>query len=63
MYQTNILDYLDATAKRLPEKVAFFDGERAVTFACLQERAKALGSLLCSNGHFRRAVLIFMKKQ
>lgn len=62
MYQTNILDYLDATAKRLPEKVAFFDGEREVTFACLQERAKALGSLLCSNGHFRRAVLIFMKK-
>ncbi len=42
----NILTYLEHTASRVPERTAFFDDHRALTFARLHELARAVGSRL-----------------
>ena len=41
-----ILDYLESTAERFPEKTAFADPETSVSFETLVRRAKAVGSAL-----------------
>ena len=45
--KTLILDYMEATAARLPEKTAFADESSSVTFSALVARAKAVASALC----------------
>ena len=37
--QRSVLEYLEVTAKRLPNKIAFFDAETEITFAKLREKA------------------------
>ena len=36
----NILEYLEKTAKRLPDKIAFSGAEGTITFAELEKAAK-----------------------
>ncbi|MBE6634539.1 MAG: D-alanine--poly(phosphoribitol) ligase, partial [Ruminococcaceae bacterium] len=48
--QTNILEYLEATAPRLPQKLAFSNGTDGVTFSQLHSGAKRLGSALLAMG-------------
>ena len=60
--QTNILEYLEATAPRLPDKIAYSDGTDDLTFRELSECARALGSALCQKGYYRRPVAVLMKK-
>ena len=38
----NILEYLEKTAKRLPDKIAFSGAEGTITFAELEETAKRI---------------------
>ena len=52
--QTNILEYLEATAPRLPDKIAYSDGTDNLTFAELSHHARALGSALAQKGYYRR---------
>lgn len=42
----NILEYLEKTAKRLPDKIAFSGAEGTITFAELEETAKRIGTYL-----------------
>lgn len=44
--KANMLDYLEATVQRVPERVAFYDGQQALTYAGLQEAAQRIGSCL-----------------
>ena len=37
---TNVLDYLDASAARLPDKIAFGGDKSALTFAQLRDMAR-----------------------
>ena len=60
--QTNILEYLEATAPRLPEKIAYSDGTDNLTFFELSHRARALGSALAKKGYYRRPIAVLMKK-
>ena len=60
--QTNILEYLEATAPRLPDKIAYSDGTDDLTFAELSHHAKALGSALAQRGYYRRPLAVLMKK-
>ena len=62
MYRTNILEYLEETALKLPRKMAFSDGVDSLTFGELQNRAKSVGSFLCKKGIYRRAVVVMMNK-
>lgn len=50
MQLTNILEYLEATAARLPGKVAFSDGRDSLTFAELSRSARSIGSALLRRG-------------
>ena len=44
--QKNVLEYLEASARRCPEKTAFTDGARSFTYAQLLSCAKGLGTHL-----------------
>ena len=60
--QTNILEYLEATAPRLPDKIAYSDGTDDLTFSELSHYARALGSALAERGYYRRPIAVLMKK-
>lgn len=62
MNKRNILEYLEVTALRYPDKVAVSDGTRSLSFSELQQRAMATGSGLCAKGFHRQAVVILMDK-
>ena len=58
----NILTYLEETAERLPNKLAFSTGKEGMTFGELQRASASVGSRLLSEGAEGEAVLIFMDK-
>ena len=45
-YICNLLDYLDNTYRRVPDKIAFADSQESVTFAALYRRTYAVASAL-----------------
>ena len=61
--QTNILEYLEATAPRLPEKIAYSDGQSDMTFSALLATSRALGSALLKKGYGQEPIAILMAKQ
>lgn len=60
--QTNILEYLEATAPRLPQKVAYSDGSFDMTFRELLLSAKTVGTGLLRNGYYKEPIAILMEK-
>ena len=62
MYQTNILEYLENTAPRFPDKVAFSDGIENLTFSALQKSAKSIGSFLAAKGYRKAPIIVLMNK-
>ena len=60
--QTNILEYLERTVDRVPEKLAFSDGKDGLSFAELSNSAKSIGSYLLEHGHGRGCVAVLMDK-
>lgn len=59
---TNILQYLENTVSRVPDKIAFSDGESALTFRELYESARRVGTFLLEKGMHREGVAVFMKR-
>ncbi len=62
MYYTNILQYLESTAPKYSEKVAFSDGANEKSFDTLIGESKSVGSFLISKGQTKKPVLILMNK-
>ena len=60
--QTNILEYLEATAPRLPQKIAYSDGTYNMTFSELSASARSIGTALLSDGLRGEAIAILMAK-
>lgn len=60
--QTNILEYLDATARRMPEKLAFSNGPEGLTFREVHTQARAIGSGLLELGATGEPVVVFMER-
>ena len=58
----NILQYLEATAARVPDKLAFSTGKEGMTFSEVFSGARAIGSFLIERGFYREPVVIFMDK-
>lgn len=58
----NILTYLETTAARLPEKLAFSTGKEGMTFSEVQRGAAAVGSFLAGRGFYAEPIVIFMDK-
>jgi len=58
----NILEYLENTAVRLGDKLAFSTGEVGMTFGEVQKGAAAIGSYIAKKGIYREPIVIFMDK-
>lgn len=61
--QRNILEYLEHTVQRVPDKTAFASDTDALTFSQVYDQARAIGSALIRDGHSKQPVVVFMKKQ
>ena len=59
---TNILSYLDTSAARVPDKIAFGGEKSTLTFSELQEITMRAGSFLASRIGGRLPVAVFMEK-
>ena len=57
-----IADYLENTARRLPDKTAFADEQRKVTFGQLRREARGVAQTLIDRGLFQRPVAVYMDK-
>ena len=62
MYYTNILQYLENTALKQPQKIAFSDGIDSKSFDALLAESRSVGSFLLSRGQTKKPVLILMNK-
>jgi acyl-CoA synthetase (AMP-forming)/AMP-acid ligase II len=60
--QTNVLEYLEHSAQRLPDKVAFADPHTQLTFREVYDRARGIGSSLVQRGAAREPVIVYMSK-
>ena len=60
--QRNILEYLEATANRLPDKIAYSDGKDSLSFSALLESSRAIGTALCQKGYRREPIAILMNR-
>ena len=60
--QNNVLDYLDETVKRVPEKIAFSNGSDNMTFSEVDKDSRAIGTWLHQKGIYRKPVVVFMNK-
>ena len=60
--QINVLEYLEKTVLRVPEKTAYADGTESLTFQQVFEYSRAIGTFLKENGYTREPVVVFMKK-
>lgn len=58
----NILQYLDATARRVPDKTAFSDGRVALSFRELDGASRRIGTALCRLGYGREPVAVLMQR-
>ena len=57
-----VADYLDNTALRFPNKVAFDDGLRAVSFLQFQSEAKHIATAIAKEGLFKSSVAVYLDK-
>ena len=59
---TLVTDYLDKTAAKFPEKVAFANEKSSMTFAALRKEARQIAGGLIEKNIFRRPVVIYLEK-
>lgn len=62
MYYTNILQYLEATEKKFPNKTAFSDGNVYKDFKTLLCESKSIGNFLLSNNIKNAPIMVLMNK-
>ena len=62
---TNILDYLEQTVQRLPDKTALADDKLSLTFGQWLQQAESIGTAIAqaTNNTIRRAVLVFVDRR
>ena len=62
---TNILEYLERTAKRLPEKIALADDKLSLIFSQWLQQAESIGTAIAqaTGSTIRRAVLVFVDRR
>ena len=58
----NVLEWLEQAAMRTPQKTAVADGESALTYLKLTEKARALGSVLSARGQRNRPVCVLLPR-
>lgn len=62
MQITNVLEYLENTVERVPDKVAYANENMEMTFKDVFHDSRAIGSYLANNKFYSEPVVVFMKK-
>lgn len=57
-----VTDYLDRTVEKYPDKVAFVDDNRSITFLCLQSEAHHIAAKIIEYGIFKQPILVYLDK-
>ena len=60
--KANVTCWLDQTAERLPDKIAFADENKEISFGMLRAQAMAVATDLCRRKLFKKPVVIYMEK-
>ena len=58
----NILEYLEATVTKVPNKIAFADDSYTATFKEVYNNARIMGTILYNEGYRREPIVVYMKK-
>lgn len=59
---TNVAQYLEKTVERFPNKVAFVDSNRSISFKELKQEADKVASTICKLGYRKEPVIVFLDK-
>lgn len=59
----NVTDYLDRSVEKFPDKLAFVDDRRELTFSVLKAEAYKVASAIIGNNCRKKPIAIFMDKQ
>lgn len=60
---TSVLQYLNNSAAKYPEKIALVDGEKEISYTTLRTTARKIGSFLSDKiGNERKPVIVLMEK-
>ncbi len=62
MQQRNVLQYLEQTVNRVPDKIAYGSIKSHITFKEVYHNARAIGSKLYADGFYKQPVVVFMEK-
>lgn len=57
-----VTDYLNETVKQYPDKIAFIDKDRKITFSELKKEASCIAQEFIKIEYFKKPILIFMEK-
>lgn len=60
--QTNVLEYLESTVHKVPDKIAFADDKIQITFRKFYDDCRAIGSYFTKENVYKEPVIIFMDK-
>lgn len=60
--QTNVLEYLEHTVTRVPDKIAFANELMGLSFREVYDQSRAIGSFLANNDIYKQPVVVFMNK-
>lgn len=60
--QNHVLEYLDVTVKRVPEKIAFANETDALTFQEVYDQNRAIATFFANKGLYKEPVVVFMNK-
>lgn len=60
--ENNVLSYLDAIVKKVPEKTAYANEEEAFSFRQVYDQSRSIGTFLHNQGCYRKPVVVFMDK-
>lgn len=60
--QNHVLEYLDITVKKVPEKIAFANETEALTFQEVYDQNRALATFFAKKGLYKEPVVVFMNK-
>ena len=60
--QRNILEYLEHTVCRVPDRIAFSAEDGELTFREVFEQARSIGTKMIRDGNYKQPIVVFMKK-
>ncbi len=60
--QRNVMEYLEQSVRRVPEKIAYANEEMGITFQEVSDQSRAIGTFLHNMDYSKEPVVVFMGK-